>query len=189
MLACSLVSLLQPTEAAPTQAPLEESPQPGESQRRCGDGVCDGPEDEENCPDDCAPPQGESAQPGSGAVSEHWVTNPTTGAKLYVHITFPQNQGAGSFPALVVVPGGIGAGNKFRTPGAMGELLAGAGIVAVSFDPDGRGPDDYASTVAVGQSISVYGGVAADKCLCGVEHRPLSIMVTADEYRPAPSIA
>ncbi len=148
-LACSLVSNIDQDQASPTLEDVptlsEDGPAPaaskpeGESQKRCGDGVCDGPENKENCPDDCTPPQEESEQPGLGAMEEHWVTNPTTGAELYVHITYPQGEGGEPFPALVVVPGGIGAGNKFRLPGAMAEALANAGIAAVTFDPDGRG--------------------------------------------------
>ncbi len=140
-MACSLINFFdQDQESLNTEAaqPLpEEPPQQGQSQRRCGDGVCDGPENKETCPDDCSQPRAESEQPGQGAVEEHWVMNPTTGVELYVHITYPT--GEGPFPALVVVPGGIGAGNKFRLPGAMAEALADAGIVAVTFDPDGRG--------------------------------------------------
>jgi dienelactone hydrolase len=136
-LACSLVSGLQPTGETPTQPSLDELPQPGESQRRCGDGICDGPENQDNCPDDCNQLQNESELPSLGTTSEHWVTNPTTGAELYVHITYPS--GEGSYPTLVVVPGGIGAGNQFRLPGGMSEALAQVGIVAVAFDADGRG--------------------------------------------------
>jgi hypothetical protein len=56
-LACNLVG----AEPAPTQEPLPteaqaeptaESP-PLESEKRCGDGVCDGPENVNNCPQDC----------------------------------------------------------------------------------------------------------------------------------------
>jgi len=152
-LACSLGGIIDRSQESPAAEVAEENAAPSspddkpvlsDSQRRCGDGVCDGPENKENCPDDCNPPQGESEQPGSGAVSEHWVTNPTTGAELYVHITYPGDEEAGPFPALVVVPGGIGAGNNFRTPGAMAEALAEVGIVAVTFDPDGRGQSEGA---------------------------------------------
>jgi len=49
-LACSLTDLdgrgASPTEPLPTPHP--------QSERRCGDGVCDGPENPENCPQDCA---------------------------------------------------------------------------------------------------------------------------------------
>ncbi len=144
-IACSLVTNVEQAQVSPTSedAPIlpddkSASPEPeGESQKRCGDGVCDGPENKETCPDDCDQPTGESEAPASGANEEHWVTNPTTGAELYVHITYPN--GEGHYPALVLVPGGVGSGNKFRLPGAMSEALADVGIVAVSFDPDGRG--------------------------------------------------
>lgn len=43
---------------------------------------------------------------------------------------------------MVLVPGGVGAGNTFRLPGAMSQALANVGIVPVSFDPDGRGESE-----------------------------------------------
>ncbi len=147
-IACSLVNNIEQAQVNPSleDVPIlpEDKPAPpepeGESEKRCGDGVCDGPENEQSCPDDCTQPQDESEGPGSGAVEEHWVTNPTTGAELYVHITFPN--GDGPYPTLVVVPGGIGAGNKFRLPGGMADALAEVGIVTVTFDPDGRGQSE-----------------------------------------------
>lgn len=52
----------------------EQNPQPrqSESQKRCGDDVCDGPENAENCPQDCSlPAQGTNQQSTKGkGVSE-----------------------------------------------------------------------------------------------------------------------
>ena len=42
-----------PTEAPPPPAETPAGPGPGGG--RCGDGVCDGPENEQNCPQDCTP--------------------------------------------------------------------------------------------------------------------------------------
>ena len=55
--------------ASPTQAPLE-------SEKRCPDGVCDGPENARNCPEDCQPVEGadtevrEAAAPTVEAMQE-----------------------------------------------------------------------------------------------------------------------
>jgi len=60
-LACSLFSG-QPA-APPTDAPTLPAPA---SEKRCGDGVCDGPEDSQGCPQDCPPasvPSGGGATP------------------------------------------------------------------------------------------------------------------------------
>ena len=142
-LACSLVGV----EPAPLQEPLPteteaepttESPST-ESEKRCGDGVCDGPENDDNCPQDC-PGEGES-RPSVEDTSgeEHRVTNPATGVALYVHVTTPDVANTVMFPAVVLVPGGIGDSAGFRRPGAMADVLAEAGYVTVVFDPDGRG--------------------------------------------------
>ena len=57
-LACSLVGLIGGGEGS--AAPTETPPQ---SEKRCGDGVCDGPENANNCPQDCAYPQGAAESP------------------------------------------------------------------------------------------------------------------------------
>jgi len=61
-LACSLTSLSEGT--GEDGAPSTPSPQ---SEKRCGDGVCDGPENPQNCPADCTAPTGE-AQPSATAT-------------------------------------------------------------------------------------------------------------------------
>lgn len=83
-LACSLGGLTGGGDEA--AAPTEPPPQ---SEKRCGDGVCDGPENVNNCPEDCqeVTDQGEAAEPveegeaepetestqGGGAVSEYGI--------------------------------------------------------------------------------------------------------------------
>ena len=62
------------------------------------------------------------------------MTNPTTNAKLHVQVLAPKN--ASKLPALVLVPGGIGDGGGMLDDASR---MASAGIVAVIFDPDGRG--------------------------------------------------
>jgi len=72
-LACNAEQAITPT-TAPANTPM------GQSERRCGDGICDRPENAENCPQDCTI---EATQ----RVEEdgvHWVTNPTSGVQLYL---------------------------------------------------------------------------------------------------------
>lgn len=96
-LSCSLVNRIDQADASPTvvavQLPPEDKlalPEPkSESQKRCGDGVCDGPENKETCPDDCDQPTGETETPALDSVEEYWITNPTTGAELFVHVVYP----------------------------------------------------------------------------------------------------
>lgn len=75
-----------------------------------------------------------SPQP-AGAANTYWVTNPTTNAKLYMQVFAPQDAGK-KYPALVLVPGGIGDSHTFIDDATR---MTGAGIVAVIFDADGRG--------------------------------------------------
>lgn len=105
------------------------------SEKRCGDGICDGPENANTCPKDCA-------EDGTPAAEEgvYWVTNPTSGVQLCVQIVLPQEWGGEPLPALVLVPGGTGSGSDFLGPRAeRTQEMADAGFVLVVFDPDGRG--------------------------------------------------
>lgn len=67
------------------------------------------------------------------------VTNPTTNAKLNVQVFTPKDSAGKKFPALVLVPGGIGDGNGLIREA---EEFMNAGFVAVIFDPDGRGKSE-----------------------------------------------
>ncbi len=69
------------------------------------------------------------------AAQTYSVTNPTTNAKLHVQVFAPQDTSK-KYPALVLVPGGTGDSKAF-TDDAL--RMASAGIVAITFDPDGRG--------------------------------------------------
>jgi len=63
-LACNL--LVSPKNAQPTTTPSLPAL---DSEKRCGDGVCDGPEDSQSCPQDCPPasvPSDEGADEGAG---------------------------------------------------------------------------------------------------------------------------
>jgi Mrp family chromosome partitioning ATPase len=68
-------------------------------------------------------------------ATPYTVTNPTTNAKLSVQVFSPQDAGK-KYPALVLVPGGTGDSSGFINDATQ---MANAGIVAVIFDPDGRG--------------------------------------------------
>ncbi len=86
-LACSLLS-------------TEQLPAPPESEHRCGDGVCDGPENVNNCPEDCKEDSetGKAVEPeadqGGGAASDYGIfyhivqhsvtTNEMSGTKCYM---------------------------------------------------------------------------------------------------------
>jgi pimeloyl-ACP methyl ester carboxylesterase len=77
------------------------------------------------------------------SVSEegvYWVTNPTSGVRLYVQAVHPRGWGGETLPALVLVPGGTGSGSDFLGPQKeKTQSIADAGFVLVVFDPDGRG--------------------------------------------------
>jgi len=69
------------------------------------------------------------------AAQTYSVTNPTTNAKLYVRVFAPQDTSK-KYPALVLVPGGVGDSDAFSDDALR---MASAGIIAITFDPDGRG--------------------------------------------------
>jgi dienelactone hydrolase len=69
------------------------------------------------------------------------VTNPTSGNVWWVKAYFPRDAGPDRrYPAIVLVPGGSGAGSEMEsTPGRSPANYAARGWVAVAFDADGRG--------------------------------------------------
>lgn len=139
---------LQPTE---TRVIPPTSTAASLSQHRCGDGICDGPEDPNRCPADCpagtlspkpeAPTQPAASSPAADASvrpgsenGSYWVVNPSSGAELYVQLSYPRGWNGERLPTLVLVPGGTSV-----TEPQHAERLAQAGFTVVRFDPDGRG--------------------------------------------------
>ncbi len=139
-LACNLEQAATPTSApATTQAPTSTPPlptPPGGSERRCGDGVCDGPENAGNCPEDCP---ADDASPVAEGENVYWVTNPASDAQLHVRVIRPQDWGGEALPTLVLVPGGSGDSSDFLDSPVKTQALTDDGFVLVVFDPDGRG--------------------------------------------------
>jgi len=85
-LACSLSGLASGEKPTPTKV----EPQ---SENRCGDGICDGPENPKNCPADCAQPgQVTGEQPGA-STQEDSVSSSEA----------PQGSPSGAFPGQVYV--------------------------------------------------------------------------------------
>ncbi len=72
----------------------------------------------------------------SAGSSTYWVTNPTSGSKLFVTV-LPAKGGTGT--AMVLVPGGTSASDSFLGPKTDAQILADAGYTVVLFDPEGRG--------------------------------------------------
>jgi pimeloyl-ACP methyl ester carboxylesterase len=147
-LACNLERAATPTSpAAPTPPPPTP---PGGSEKRCGDGICDGPENTANCPEDCPAAPTEQAAPVSGAPivepgpeeETYWVTNPASGARLYVQVLHPQDWSGEPMPTLVLVPGGTGDSSAFLEPMPRAQLMADDGFTIVLLDPDGRGKSE-----------------------------------------------
>ncbi len=146
---CRSGTLLLPTEA-PTASPLVPDSVPPGGQDPCGDGLCNGPENPTNCPQDCPPPltaeaqssptvgETPTAEPGPEPDS-YWLANPTSGARLFVQVVHPQDWDGGPLPTLVLVPGGSGDSSGFLKPPSEAQRLADAGLTIVVFDPDGRG--------------------------------------------------
>lgn len=156
LLACNLSAatesalLATPTaELIPTSTPTAEPALPtkpplptktlGGSARRCGDSVCDGPENPHNCPADCAADEAAGTPIGpSGEHDTYRVVNPTSGVELFVAVIYPEGWNGETLPTLMVIPGGTDY-SRAITDRPMGRKLADADFVVVAFDPDGRG--------------------------------------------------
>jgi hypothetical protein len=68
-----------------------------------------------------------------------WLVNPSSGTKLFILVTYPADGGSDLLPAVVMVPGGLGAQDLSRSPGEDALRIAEAGFVVIQFDADGRG--------------------------------------------------
>lgn len=114
-------------------------------EKRCGDGVCDGPETAESCLQDCGSEtsadekNGPAVGTGEGV---HWVENPTSGVKLYVEILTPVNWDGEPASTLVLIPGGSGDSSHFTEKPENMFCYQEAGYALVVFDPDGRGKSE-----------------------------------------------
>lgn len=102
--------------------------------KRCGDGVCDGPETAANCPQDCGDEAGPPVQEGL-----LWVENPSSGSHLAVNVLTPADWDGVPLPTLILVPGGIGDSSDFTGAGRSAQDMAERGFTIVIFDPEGRG--------------------------------------------------
>lgn len=71
-----------------------------------------------------------------------WVTNPASGARLYVEIVHPVHWDGSPLPAFILVPGGNGFSADFKKEKKSAQALADGGYTVIIFDPDGRGQSD-----------------------------------------------
>jgi outer membrane protein assembly factor BamB len=79
-------------------------------------------------------------------TDEVWVLNPTSGIELYCHIHRPVGfDSETTYPGVVLVPGGSGAGTSFDD-GGLAQDYANHGFIVMHFDPDGRGESTAGGT-------------------------------------------
>ncbi len=126
-----------PTRAAPS----------ADTDGRCGDGRCDGPENAQNCPEDCSPDttdaQSTPDEAASGArpaedPGTYWVTNPTSGVELFTTVLRPDDWSGEPLPTIVMIPGGDDDSSGLTESG-IGLKAVECGYAVVAFDADGRG--------------------------------------------------
>jgi hypothetical protein len=85
-------------------------------------------------------------------VETLWVTNPSSGCSLYVHIHRPAYAGpTDRVPGVIFAPGGNGFGSQLDSAG-LPDNIASDGFAFLHFDPDGRGqsgsyPENYGGYV------------------------------------------
>jgi len=131
---------METRETAETPAPdlpADSAPE-ASSDKRCGDGVCDGPETAENCPQDCT----EDESMPSAEETTLWVENPTSGSNLAVHIFTPADWHGTELPTLILIPGGVGDSSDFMGDRRSAQNYADQGFTVVIFDPEGRGASE-----------------------------------------------
>jgi pimeloyl-ACP methyl ester carboxylesterase len=116
------------------------------SARRCGDGVCDGPETAGTCPEDCAGAEAATENaPAAGVLSpgteasSFWMINPASGARLFITVSYPADGGDSPLPTVLMIPGGLGTRDPLNGADPDAIRLAAAGYVVIQFDADGRG--------------------------------------------------
>jgi pimeloyl-ACP methyl ester carboxylesterase len=156
LLTCTLIFLpgcktAVPPETDQVPSPTQTKEPIGESENRCGDGVCDGPETVDVCPEDCANETGEAAPESTAALFEevsarpadetgtYWVTNPTSGVELYTTVLRPDDWSGEPLPTLVIIPGGTDDSAGIVEGDSIGPKAVAQGYAVVAFDADGRG--------------------------------------------------
>ena len=161
MLAALACNLPVPSEPTPEELATNTSPPEVTNDAPfCGDNICDGPENADICPADCASdeaqlpdaspaaadteaPATQSAPTAAEREESFTVTNPTSGAQLFVRIFRPPDWNGEENSTLVLVPGGTGFSADFIRPPRNTVLeLAVEGYTVVVFDPDGRGQSE-----------------------------------------------
>ncbi|MBN1438980.1 MAG: hypothetical protein JW929_06170 [Anaerolineales bacterium] len=133
--------------AGPAAVESGQAEKTAASDKRCGDGVCSGPENAESCPQDCAPggaaPSSGGAQNGSFSAgtkeNTYWMVNPASGADLYIVVSYPPGGGDSLLPAVIMVPGGLGAKDLDNGTDTDAARLSAAGYAVIQFEADGRG--------------------------------------------------
>jgi hypothetical protein len=145
---CSSISGLLNRQPEPPSTSETDQASPAQTGEKCGDGICDQFEKDKGiCPQDC------QDQPSEETIEdykveyeainefEYFVTNPTSGSKLYVKV-FPSHLSSTNIPAIIFIPGGTGDSAMFtdKIPGGeVAEQFSQAGFISVVFDPEGRG--------------------------------------------------
>jgi pimeloyl-ACP methyl ester carboxylesterase len=137
LLVFTLASCTLPTNSIETTQTVPEDSQSPTSGKHCGDGICDGPENHDICPQDCPTAHSQPVFPDENGVQ--WVTNPTSGAKLYVKMFIPAHWDFSHLATLVLIPGGLGDSSTFDDDKQVAQTMADQGYTIVIFDPDGRG--------------------------------------------------
>lgn len=82
----------------------------------------------------------------AATLEERFILNPSSGVMLFATVAFPDDfSPMSNAPGVVLVPGGAATSNSFLNNG-YAQSLADSGIVAIAFDPDGRGESTNGGT-------------------------------------------
>lgn len=142
---------------------------------------------------------------GPSNYQEVLIENPTSGVTLYCHVHRPRGfDAAGSYPGVVLIPGGSQSGISWEMDGEA-QSLANAGAIVVHFDPDGRGlstdggtyfTENYNGYLNQDGLHAVFEWLVAlpetDDALCGLFSKSYGITMAAGmlaRYEAAPPCA
>ena len=176
LVACGLTTPTA-TVPAPTVPPTAQPPtETPAAKGRCGDGICDGPENEQNCPQDCAET---TATPAPPAPTPGRTTDVTfamiEGEPLTLDVYLPD--GPAPYPAVILVHGGYWQKGDKADHARLGEKMAEWGYAAFAINH--RLAPDFPAPAAVADVQCAVAWVREHAAEYGVDPNRIALMGTS----------
>ncbi len=157
-----------PTAQPPTEAPAAKG--------RCGDGICDGPENAQTCPQDCAETAATPTPPVPTPGQTTDVTFATVeGAPLTLDVYLPD--GPAPYPAVILIHGGYWQKGDKADHTRLGEELTEWGYAAFAINY--RLAPDHPAPAAVADVQCAVAWVRKHAAEYGVDPNRIAVMGTS----------